>query len=460
MKRLLLALALGVSACHGPNAAHPRPSQIKSCDYQVSLRADGHAAVKASCEANGPIAFRLAHPYLAGSVRAPSRPKAGLFSAVDHGLSYEVDLARLARRARDFDRAEQVGASFVGTMSSVLLVPEPLSTEIPVTVRVTAPPGVSVSVGLTRGDVPGSYRLMAHEIPVATYFAFGKLEQRRLAVGGARLELTRVDGELDPSFDELSRWVETSAQAVTDFYRGFPVPRASITVIPAPRRDEVVFGKVLPESEPGILLVVGRHATHEALYSDWILVHELFHLGFPSLFGEGKWLDEGLATYYEPIIRVRAGLYREAELWNELEGRMPEGLPAFTELGLENADDFRGIYWGGAIACLVADVAARRRDPQKGLEVGLRALRDAGGTASEVWPLAEAIQVVDKALGGPTLGPVAEAHAQRGSAFDLAQLFAELGVRRSANGAIELSDDAALASVRRAITQQTPPPAH
>ena len=46
-------------------------------------------------------------------------------------------------------------------------------------------------------------------------------------------------------------------------------------------------------------------------------MHELYHLGFPSFQGEGKWLDEGLATYYEPMIRARAGLRTETSLWDE-----------------------------------------------------------------------------------------------------------------------------------------------
>jgi hypothetical protein len=295
---------------------------------------------------------------------------------------------------------------------------------------------------------------MAHEIPVATYFAFGKLAQRTLDIDGARLEVTALDGALEQSFDDVNAWIGKSAGAVRDFYQAFPVPRASVLVIPTPGRDSVLFGKVLPESEPGVALLVGQHATRKALYSDWILVHELFHLGFPSFFEEGKWLDEGLATYYEPIIRVRAGLYTEAELWDELSTKMPQGLPAFTQHGLEKADDFRGIYWGGALACLLADVTARQRDPRRGLEVGLRALREAGGNACEVWSLAEVIGAVDHALGAPTLEPIAREHAQRGSAFDLPALFAALGVKRDAQGAVQLSDDAPLAAVRRAITAQ------
>jgi hypothetical protein len=408
--------------------------------------------VQAACKADGPIAFRVANAKLVPSVSSTAPSQSGHYRSADQHLSYAVDLARLAGGGHDFDRAARVGDSFVAPMSSVLLVPEPLTTEIAVAVRVTVDAPLALAVGLARGPTPSTYKLMAHEIPVATYFAFGKLQQRTLDIDGARLEVTALDGKLDQSFDDLNAWIATSANAVHDFYKTFPVARASVTVIPTPRRDSVVFGKVLPESEPGVALLVGQHAARKALYSDWILVHELFHLGFPSFFDEGKWLDEGLATYYEPIIRVRAGLYTQTELWDELSSKMPRGLPAFAEHGLEKADDFRGVYWGGAIACLVADVAARKRDLKRGLEVGLVALRDAGGNASQVWTLAETIGAIDHALGAPTLAPIAAAHAARGSAFDLQALFGALGVSRDAKGGVHLSDTAPLSAVRRAIS--------
>jgi hypothetical protein len=449
----LLLLCAGV-ACHPRSVQHTaKPTRIASCAYEVELHATGNVHVRARCRADGAVTFRAPRLLLADLHGLPA-DKSGRFTATHAELSYDVDLATLSTRARDIDRAAHLGDSFFAPMSNVLLVPEPLTTEIPVTVHVSSEPGLDAAVGLTRDPAPDTYRLMAHEIPVATYFAFGKLQQRTLEISGARLDVARLDGELDESFDDVTQWIQASANAVRDFYGAFPVPRASLNVLPIHGRDAVVFGKVLPESEPGVALLLGQHASRKSLYSDWILVHELFHLGFPSFFEEGKWLDEGLATYYEPIIRVRAGLYTETELWNELEQNMPQGMAAFAQGGLENADDFRGVYWGGAIACLVADVEARKRQLDAGLEVGLRALHDAGGNACEVWTLNEVVGAVDHALGAPTLEPIVRAHAQRGSAFDLRGLFSQLGVNRDAQGAVQLSDSAPLAAVRRAITAQ------
>jgi len=78
-----------------------------------------------------------------------------------------------------------------------------------------------------------------------------------------------------------------------------------------------------PENGAGVALTIGQHAPKRALDADWILVHELFHIGVPSFIGEGKWLDEGLATYYEPIIRARLGALTELEVWSEFARNMP-----------------------------------------------------------------------------------------------------------------------------------------
>ncbi len=450
MSRAAALLAVCSLSCQ-PAAAPSRAQPARDCHYDVQLEASGLVRATTSCA--GEVTFRPARPGLSASLRGVS--SSGRPQPAGKALDYTIDLSELSRRAGgDFDYALQSGASFLAPMSSVLLVPQPLGTETPVEVRVRAAPSVDVAVGLARSSGrDDSFRLMAHEIPVATYFAFGRLEQRRLELAEGVVELTRLDGQLERTTDELAEWVAVSARAVASFYGRFPVPRASVLVLPRPERDAVVFGKVLPESEPAIALLVGEHAARSALYADWILVHELFHLGFPSFFEEGKWLDEGLATYYEPIIRVRAGLYAEVELWDELEKSMPQGLPDFTEGGLAHASDFRGVYWGGAIACLVVDVRARQERLDRGLEAGLRALRDAGGTANEVWSLSDAVTLIDRSFDAPHLGRVVEEHGARGRAFDLSGLFRELGVTRDARGKIAISDDAPLAAVRRAIVR-------
>jgi hypothetical protein len=73
--------------------------------------------------------------------------------------------------------------------------------------------------------------------------------------------------------------------------------------------------------------------------------------------------------------------------------------------------------------------------------------------ASEVWSVKDAISTIDQALGAPTLARVAARHAERGHAFDLEALLRDLGVLRLPDGSVQLSNDAPLAGVRRAIIE-------
>ena len=180
-------------------------------------------------------------------------------------------------------------------------------------------------------------------------------------------------------------------------------------------------------------------------------------MGVPSFYKEGKWFDEGLATYFEPILRVRAGLLTEAELWQDFARQMPRGVPALTHFGLERSPDYASVYWGGAVFCLTADVEIRTSSGLvRGLEDGVRAVFDAGGIAWDVWSLERTLAIADRRFGDPVLARLARRYADHPAPFDLDDVLQRLGVVRHEHG-VELTDDAPLAAVRRAIVR--PPPA-
>src|SRR5690349_3931578 len=51
---------------------------------------------------------------------------------------------------------------------------------------------------------------------------------------------------------------------------------------------------------------------------DWTAVHELSHLMHPYLGDRGTWLAEGLATYYQNVLRARSGMLTPAQAWDRL----------------------------------------------------------------------------------------------------------------------------------------------
>jgi hypothetical protein len=455
-----------------PGAGDGRAAQPAHCTYDVMLVGMEPAAleVRAHCAGFTPQAF-VANDIQSGAhtrsldgpppTRQPDGRHTWSASGARPSVRYRVELEALAGIAEHFDAAERIGASIITPASTFLLTPQPAPPGTRVSVRFQAPPGAAVATALRRRR-ENEFELSVPEIRVASYCVFGSFQRKEYVFAGQRggratLQVVALDGRLDLAESTLERWILQSAGAISEFWAGFPVERALLIVIPVRGRDKVLFGKVLPESAPGIVVLVGEHATERSLFDDWILIHELFHLGSPSFANEGKWLDEGLATYYEPIIRARAGWYSERELWNEFVRAMPQGLTAVTREGLENARSYRGIYWGGAILVLRADLDARVRSGGRlGLEHGLRAALQAGANASEVWPLERAIETLDTATGGSSLAELASRHARHGSELDLEALWTTLGVQRHGSGAL-LSADPDRARLRRALIYGGPP---
>jgi len=452
--------ALSLAACGATPVAPAPRSEPAGCDYELAGPEPGGALVDVSVNCRGARIERFAPADRALSEFVSSdgvRAKPWLPASFEAGrstLSYRVDLGRMSDRYDTIDIAARFGTSLLSPSGSFLLEPEPLPVGLPVRVRVRE--GVPLTLGLRR--VGSGYSIEAHELKAATYAAFSPRALRRLQLPGQALELALLDGELDLEPDVLWRWVETFARAVIGFYGAAPDSQLLVVLAPSAGERGVRFGKLLPESAPGIVVLVGEHTSEPELYSDWILVHELFHVGSPSFDGEGKWFDEGLATYFEPIIRARSGYLAERELWQEFFERMPRGVGALTGAGLAQAHEFGEIYWGGALFCLIADVEARvRTNHARGLEHGVRGVLRAGGVASEVWALADALAVADRALGVAVLEPLARRYADQGAPLALGDRFAELGVR-TRNGRVELDDAAPLAAVRRAIVYGAPAP--
>lgn len=427
----------------------------ETCDYVVSAPREAPFVVnvQARCTGGSVSGFAATEPKTAPFLRSDGGSSPAGVLAAKHPapgvaeLAYSVDLDGLARRENEIDYARRFGRSLLAPASSFLLRPDPERDDVPIHVRFATD---GIESGLRRDGA--GFVLLSHELRVGTYTTFGPVATRDLDVAGASVRLAILDGALDLPPDELGRWVAEAERGVIDFFERPPATRTLVVLAPIPGLYGVLFGKMLPASGPGVVVILGEHVTPPELHADWILVHELFHAGTPSFVDEGKWYDEGLATYYEPLIRARLGWYREADLWREFLRNMPRGVEAMERRGLEHPVEFSDTYWGGGLFCLLADVEARRAsNGAVGLEDGLRAVLRRGGAASQVWPLARAFEVADGALARPVLAPLAGAHADHGAPVDLAGLWRNLGVSLDPQGGVAFDAAAPLARVRHAL---------
>ncbi len=174
------------------------------------------------------------------------------------------------------------------------------------------------------------------------------------------------------SRQELLSWVQTSASTVSGYYFGhFPVPHLTLRIRSfdgSGVRHGVTYAK-----DGGLIVIsVGRETEMAATKDDWVLVHEMIHLAFPSMDDSHHWIEEGISTYVEPVARARAGGMPVDEVWRSFVHDMPKGEPGSGDQGLDNTHTWGRTYWGGGLFCLVADVRIRERTKNRmGLEDAL-----------------------------------------------------------------------------------------
>lgn len=274
----------------------------------------------------------------------------------------------------------------------------------------------------------------------------------QVAVGDAQFRVI-VRGRLALSREELNQYVRDAARAVTSYYGLFPV-KNTVVVVSASDDDGVGFATSTHEDAGGYGLIeinIGEEATADDLNNSWTLTHEFMHLGFPIMDRKHRWIAEGIATYAEPIARMRIGKISKEELWGDLYNNLSRGVSRYDDGGLNNSRDFGRVYWGGALYCLLADVQMRKNSGNRtGLEQALRAIASSGGTAASDWTAAESLAAGDRATGQKVLQKLYGQMAETAVTVDFRTLLAQLGATKR-NGRIVLDDHAPLSQIRMAI---------
>jgi hypothetical protein len=272
-----------------------------------------------------------------------------------------------------------------------------------------------------------------------------------ILIGDSRLDVVVKKGQFDVNKDGLLDWVRSAAEAVATYYGHFPLPHALIRILPGEGKG-IGHGKAFGEGGGLVTIQVGAETTRKDFQSDWMLTHEMLHLAFPSVRRDHHWIEEGIATYDEPIARVRAKQMQASEIWYQLVRDLPQGLPEPGDKGLDHTHTWGRTYWGGALFCLLADIEIHRQTGnRKGLEDALRGILEAGGNITQEWELQKALSIGDRATGVQALTTVYDRMKNQPYRVDLDALWKELGVERDGNS-VRFIDDAPLAATRMSIT--------
>lgn len=275
---------------------------------------------------------------------------------------------------------------------------------------------------------------------------FGPVAVHR--VGGLRIVIS--PGRYAVPDERVLEWADASEAGVFDYFEEAPSEDALVLLLPCDGRAGPHGGFALGYKGGASIKVHLGWADDEVLARDWSLTHELLHLAFPNL-PDHAWLEEGLATYVEPLIRARHGLLSEQQYWTELTHGMRNALDEQGQMGFTRPLSWGDVYWGGALFLLRCDIAIRTRTAgARSIDDALRAIHRRAGDIRSTLPAAEALRIGDAATGGDELTTLYRRLTRSRETFDLGALFAHLGVERTARG-VSLDDDAPGAPIRRAF---------
>lgn len=294
-----------------------------------------------------------------------------------------------------------------------------------------------------------SFVLPPLALAMPTDVLLGRFTVSTQNVGDTALQVARVAGPLQHSDAQLSEHIASAIGMVASVGGAFPAERVLAIVWPAPSDQPVQFGLTKRGGGASILLFFGDRAPTDSLTSDWVTVHELSHLLHPRVPSADRWLSEGIATYYQEVLRARFGWETPEQAWTRIAQGFQTGRRSGTgrTLSHEAADmnetgAYTRVYWGGTAFVLAADLQLRSRGSSLD-EAIARCLRDVEHSSTPV----EARTLV--AAFDAELVALADEYAARSEWPDTDAQLAALGVVVE-DGAVRLVD-APSSAVRDAI---------
>lgn len=280
------------------------------------------------------------------------------------------------------------------------------------------------------------------------------MSTRQFTIDGSLIHVAINPDDYTAHLEPICLWITHSASTVSAFFGRYPVTKLQVVIEPVAGRGVqggTTYGDGSASGGPLTTVRLGRATTQADLDGDWIMIHEMIHLAIPSVPRRSHWLEEGIATYIEPIARARRGDLSALRIWSDMFEGMPKGLPKTGDKGLDRTHGWGRTYWGGALFCLLADVEIRRQTSNRWtLDDALRGVLDAGGNITSDWSVAEVLNAGDHATGTHVLAELYKKMAQEPGMSDLSELWTRLGIVGTADGVRFIdADDSA---IRDAIT--------
>ncbi|UCE90466.1 MAG: hypothetical protein JSW10_06560 [Pseudomonadota bacterium] len=357
----------------------------------------------------------------------------------------------------------RTGKSVVLSHHLLLWLPPGHTLPTPIEVDFQLPAGMTVSApGTVLSQVPGRtvFRLGPRPLDWDGRVAIGRFDTVRLDFPGGSAQIAILDGKPPARKAETLEWVRKGADALVMAHGRFPVPAAQVLVIPGGRGGEPVpWGQVMRGGGDAVHLYIDQTRPLTEFFADWTLVHELSHLLHPRIASDGAWLSEGLASYYQNVLRARAGLLDPADAWDRLHAGFQRGirgtpvdrtLAEVTENMMRDRS-FMRVYWSGAAIALLADTGLRyRSDGTQSLDSVLGKLARCCLPTTRLWGTRELMMQLDTLSDTDVFTTLYARYAHSNHFPDLGEAYRLLGIEAHGRR-LHFDNRAPLAATRRAI---------
>jgi hypothetical protein len=381
-------------------------------------------------------------------------------------ITYTAKVDRFrGRHQRGGGPTRRVGADLIAEVGVWLWRPPALAEDEDIEVSFALPDGISASapwrpVRGADGKVT-AYRLGHGPYDWPAAVAFGHFTEREIEVPGARLRVAVLHGSPEVEWELVRAWLTRAATAVTTLYGRFPVDAAQLIVVPNARGHEPVpSAYVVRGGMPAVHFFINQRRPLSEFLTDWSAVHELSHLLLPYIRPEDAWLPEGMASYYQDVLRARSGMIPVAEAWQHMHASFRRGMQSMPGVTLADATErmyrdgaFMRVYWSGAAIMLLADQRLRSRSGgTQSLDLALARLRECCLSAETGWSARELFARLDQLTGTTVFAELYEQNLRSNRFPDLEECYRLLGLRPHAGGEeIELLEAAEQLGLREAI---------
>ena len=355
----------------------------------------------------------------------------------EHCFHYALDLMQLPPGDRRAHFSRVPGAILLDP--SWLFAISTVSTLQTLEVAVLLPRGMHLAAPATiEAGSPTRLTLTTRAWGRGGRLAFGTVQRTEHQIAGSTVRVDVVGQSSEAEQRKFNAWVTATTTALASLYGRLPVAQVEVLVVPEARApDAVPWGEVLRASSEAVVLFVDRTRTQVELAEDWVALHEFSHLLHPTLAREDSWLSEGLASYYQNVLRARHGRGSAEIAWRALLDGFARGR-ADTDGTLTLAEAtqqmrlhglFMRVYWSGAAMMLAGDVALRLRT--HGVQSLPRVLDQFARCclpATREWSATEMLTRWDQLAGVEVFAPLARRAVTAATFPDLAPTLSVLGI--------------------------------